>query len=109
MVVRAPQEDAVVGFAVARALPHLSRQWMLELMTVEPGRAGGGLGGRLLDAAESAVRGRGGRGLVVEISRAGEHPDAGPFLRSRGYAAYDGVGLPKRYTLSQYLRKELEA
>jgi ribosomal protein S18 acetylase RimI-like enzyme len=79
--------DPAVGFALLTFRPAV---WfdgpvaVLDELYVAPERRGHGLGSALLDAAEHAVRARG--GALVEVNVDGDDVDAQRFYRRHGYA-----------------------
>ncbi len=80
----------IVGFA-SFSIEHGSltldrTRGVLSNLYVEPASRGQGIGGALLDAAESALAERGAETLVLEVMA--DNEDAREFYRSKGYDAF---------------------
>lgn len=106
--IRGPGEALVGVLDLIRDYPE-ERAWWLGLLMLDPGVRGRALGGRVLGAAEEALRGRGARSVYLGVL---EHNVRGErFWRRRGFAelhrqAYtSATGHPSRVIV---MRRDLE-
>jgi ribosomal protein S18 acetylase RimI-like enzyme len=74
-----------VGFSYHAPAAMTDRAWYLYWIAVEPGLQGKGVGAELLNHVEGAVRGVGGRVLLVETSGLAPYEPARRFYLRHGY------------------------
>lgn len=75
------------GFAIFGPTPDTDRAWDLYWIAIDDGWQGSGVGSRLLDAVEAAIRQRNGRALVVETSSRDAYAATRRFYERRGFGS----------------------
>lgn len=82
----AEHEGRVAGYACWGATPGTRGTWDLYWIATDPALHGRGIGGRLMAAAEEAMRSAGGRLCVVETSSLPAYEKTRRFYLGAGYA-----------------------
>jgi GNAT superfamily N-acetyltransferase len=84
--VMADAGDGLVGYACYGPIAGTVGSFDLYWIVVDPARQGRGLGRRLMEAVEAAVRSAGGRRLYIDTSTSAAYAPTRAFYRRCGYA-----------------------
>ncbi len=79
-------DNRIVGIAYYAQAAMTDRTWYLWWIIVEKAAQGLGIGGKLLDHAEDAIRNRGGRLMLIETSSLPMYEPTRRFYLKHGYA-----------------------
>lgn len=85
LIIQTTSYPNALGVALAQPASREPNRWELRVLAIDSRSRRRGLGGTLLEAVESEVRGRGARRLSVAVPSVADHPSVGAFLRARGY------------------------
>jgi len=79
------EEDQLIGFACYGEISCTNHRYDLYWIAVDPEKQGKGLGGKILEEAESEIRGLGGQKVYIETSSRPQYLPTRKFYRARGY------------------------